>query len=294
MKKVMPYLLIALFVPQTDLHAQSPIVQQIINSVNIDSLIYFVRELSGNVPTTINGTSQTILSRHKDQPGNALAEAYIRQKLEAYGLITTTQSFGSTGKNVFARQLGTQYPNKQFIINAHYDALPSGSIAPGADDNASGTAAVIEAARIFTKHSFPFTIVYALWDEEEIGIFGSNYYATQAAAVGDSIIGVITLDGLGYDFNNGGVVNIQNRANVSLVQLYDNMVEVNKQYGIHLGIVQTPPYAFSDHANFWYNGYDAILLSIDVNSYDWQYNQTVNDLVHFLSQPDYLKTAKLA
>jgi len=237
MKKVMPYLLIALFFPQTDLHAQSPIVQQIINSVNIDSLIYFVRELSGNVPTTINGTSQTILSRHKDQPGNALAEAYIRQKLEAYGLTTTTQSFGSTGKNVFARQLGTQYPNKQFIINAHYDALPSGSIAPGADDDASGTAAVIEAARIFTKHSFPFTIVYALWDEEEIGIFGSNYYATQAAAAGDSIIGVITLDGLGYDFNNGGIVNIQNRANVSLVQLYDNMVEVNKQYGIHLGRV---------------------------------------------------------
>ncbi len=84
MKKVLQFLLISLFFLQTNLFPQSPIVQQIINSVNIDSLIYFVEELSGEVPTIINGTSQTILSRNALQPGNALAETYIlvQQKLE--------------------------------------------------------------------------------------------------------------------------------------------------------------------------------------------------------------------
>jgi hypothetical protein len=71
MKKVLQSLLITTFVLQISLFPQSPVVQQIISSVNIDSLIYFVRELSGDVSTILNGTSQTILSRHKYQPGNA-------------------------------------------------------------------------------------------------------------------------------------------------------------------------------------------------------------------------------
>ena len=100
MKKILQFLLISLFILQTNLFPQSPIVQQIINSVNIDSLIYFVRELSGEVPTIINGTSQTILSRHRDQPGNALAETYIKQKLESYGLPVTVQNYSATGNNV--------------------------------------------------------------------------------------------------------------------------------------------------------------------------------------------------
>ena len=66
MKKFLQFLVILLFILQTNLFPQSPIVQQIIDSVNPDSLIYFVRELSGDVPTIINGTSQTILSRNKN------------------------------------------------------------------------------------------------------------------------------------------------------------------------------------------------------------------------------------
>ena len=188
MKKSLLFFIISIFILQTNVLPQSPVVQQIINSVNQDSVIKFVRELSGNIPTIINGTSQTILSRHKLQPGNALAETYIKQKLQNYGMTTTIQSFSTTGKNVLGVQTGTEFPNKKFIICAHYDDMPSGTTAPGADDNASGTAAVIEAARIFSQYSFPFTIVYALWDEEEQGLIGSDYYATQASNAGDSIL----------------------------------------------------------------------------------------------------------
>ncbi len=156
---------------------QSPVIQNILNQTNTDSLMHFTKELSGVIPTIINGTPQTIVSRHNNQPGNALAETYIKQYLESYGLQTTIQSFSTTGKNVYAVQPGTEFPNRKYIICAHFDCMPSGTLAPGADDNASGTAAVIEAARLFTQYSFPYTIIYALWDEEEQGLIGSAYYA---------------------------------------------------------------------------------------------------------------------
>ena len=89
MKKSLLWVLMMVLVPQTHLRAQSPVIQAIIDSVRIDSFIFVVKELSGEVPTTINGIPQTILSRHRDQPGNALAEGYIKQKLESYGLATT-------------------------------------------------------------------------------------------------------------------------------------------------------------------------------------------------------------
>ena len=76
-------LFISIILLSSNIFSQSPVVQQIINAAKQDSLIYFVRELSGNIPTIINGTSQTILSRNKHQPGNALAETYIKQKLQS-------------------------------------------------------------------------------------------------------------------------------------------------------------------------------------------------------------------
>uniref|UniRef100_A0A7V2ZME3 M28 family peptidase n=1 Tax=Ignavibacterium album TaxID=591197 RepID=A0A7V2ZME3_9BACT len=274
--------------------AQNPTVQQIINSVRQDSLVYFVRELSGNVPTVVNGQTVTIVSRNKNNSANELAKDYIKQKLQSYGITTTIQNFSSTGNNVLGTQPGTQFPNQKFIICAHYDDMPSGSIAPGADDNASGTAAVIEAARILSQYSFPFTIVYALWDEEEQGLVGSNYYATQARNVNDSIVGVVNLDMIAYDSNNDGIVNIHNRSVANSVELYQKMVEVNSQYGINLGIVSyNPGSTYSDHASFWTKNYGAILLIEDDNDFNAYYH-TTSDLVQYFNQPYFTKSAKLA
>ena len=294
MKNFLRLFIVSIFILQSNVFPQSPFVQQIINSVNQDSLIQYVKELSGVVPTIINGTPQTIVSRHKLQPGNALAETYIKQKLQSYGLTTTIQSFSTTGKNVYAVQPGTEFPNQKYIVCAHFDAMPSGSVAPGADDNASGTAAVIEAARIFSQHSFPYTIVYALWDEEEQGLIGSDYYATQAANAGDSILGVINMDMIAWDSNNDGVANIHNRAVGSSVELYNKMVEVNTQYGINLTLVSyNPGSTYSDHASFWSAGYGAILLIEDNNDFH-SYYHTVNDLLQYFNQTFFVKNSKLA
>ena len=73
-------------------------------------------------------------------------------------------------------------PNQQIIICAHFDSKPYSGPAPGADDNGSGTSAVLEAARILSKYKTDYTIIYALWDNEEIGLRGSAYYAQQASS----------------------------------------------------------------------------------------------------------------
>ena len=282
-----------IFILPSNLFPQSPVVQQIINSVNQDSLIFFVRELSGNIPTIINGTSQTIVSRHKLQPGNALAETYIKQKLQSYGLTTTIQTFSTTGKNVYGVQTGTEFPNKKYIICAHFDDMPTGTTAPGADDNGSGTAAVIEAARIFSQYSFPFTIVYALWDEEEQGLVGSEYYATQAANAGDSILGVINMDMIAYDGNGDGNADVHTSSIANTTSLKDKMLEVNLVYGINLDLDVVPAQPYSDHQSFLDHGYGAILLIEDDNDFHPQYH-TVNDNLSYYNQPYFVKMSKLS
>ncbi|MBK6681102.1 MAG: M20/M25/M40 family metallo-hydrolase [Ignavibacteriales bacterium] len=145
----------------------------------------------------------------------------------AIRLTTTLQSFSTTGKNVIGVKTGTQFPNQKYIICAHFDDMPSGATAPGADDNGSGTAAVMEAARILSQYTFPYTIVFALWDEEEQGLVGSAYYANQASIAGDSILGVVNMDMIAYDANNDNKANLHVRATAQSMDLYNKMVEIN-------------------------------------------------------------------
>jgi hypothetical protein len=294
MKKLLLTNLLFIVLSQANF-SQYPIVQSVINETNLDSLIFFVEELSGEVQTMIGGSPYTIASRHKNQPGNDKAADYIKQKLDSYGLVTYNQSgWSSTGRNVYGVQTGTDFPNQQYIICAHYDDMPSGPIAPGADDNASGTAAVIEAARILSGYSFPFTIIYALWDEEEQGLDGSDYYATQAANQGDSILGVINLDMIAWDSNNDDVVEIHANGLNSSQELKDKMLEVETDYNIGLNIqVPSSPTTASDHASFWYRGYGAVLLIEDFQDFNAYYH-TTNDKIQYFNQPYFHKMAKLA
>jgi len=296
MKKAL-LMLIILFGVQSALHSQSPVVQAVIDQTNIDSLTYFVKELSGEVQTIINGNPYTIVSRRWNHAGNDMAANYIKEKLESYGLPTYDQYFGTGGgRNVYAVQLGTTYPNKKYIICAHYDDYtPSGTVVPGADDNASGTAAVLEAARIFRNYSSAFTLIYALWDEEERGLLGSDYYAQQAALAGDSIMGVLNMDMIAYDSDNDGVGEIHIRSIANSVSLKDEMVLVNNTYslGVTPSIIN-PGTGASDQASFWDRNYGALLLIEEYYGGDFNaYYHTVNDLISHFNIPYYLKMSKL-
>jgi len=295
MKKTLQALLIILGI-QFSLYSQSPTIQGIINQTNIDSLSYFVRELSGDVQTIIGGQPYTIVSRRYNHAGNDMAANYIKEKLESYGLPTYDQYFGTGGgRNVYAVQLGTTYPNKKYIICAHYDDFTySGTVVPGADDNASGTAAVLEAARIFRNYNSAYTLIYALWDEEERGLYGSAYYAQQAALAGDSIMGVINMDMTAYDSNSDNIAEIHTRPIANSLALKDEMLSINSLYSIGLTLqVINPGATYSDHASFWNNNYGAILLI----EYDYDFNpyyHSSNDLIQYFNMPYYLKMSQVS
>ncbi len=270
-------------------------VTQVINSVKTDSLMKFVNELSGNVPVNIAGTQYTITSRYKSSTTNNVAANYIKQKLASYGLQVFDQNFSSTGRNVYAVQTGTVYPDQKYIICAHYDDMPSTGLAPGSDDNASGTAAVIEAARIFSQYNTEYTIVYALFDEEEQGLIGSDYFATQARNNNELILGVLNADMIAYDNNNDGKINIHTATYANSVTLANNMKSINTNYSIGLvSTIYNPGSSASDHASFWYKNYGAVLLIEDYYGSDFNdYYHTSNDKVAYFNIPYFGKCTKL-
>lgn len=113
--------------------------------------------------------------------------------------------------NVVAVQRGTRYPDRYVLITGHYDSRASGSNdatsdAPGANDDASGTAAVIEAARVLSRYRFDKTIVYGALVGEEQGLLGGQQLAAYAKEQGWTIEGVLNNDIIGNTEGIGGHV----------------------------------------------------------------------------------------
>lgn len=272
----------------------NPIVSQIIESVSIDSLTKFVNELSGEIPVVINGNTVTITTRYYNSASNNLAADYVKQKFEGYGLQAYDQTFNS-GRNVYAVQTGSTYPDQIYIICAHYDDMPSSGLAPGADDNGSGTAAVIEAARILKDYELKYTVIYAVWDAEELGLLGSHYYAQQASGSSMNIQGVVNMDMIAYDSNNDGKAEIHTKNIAGSVAMKDSMLKINNDYSIGVtASVINPGLTASDHASFWTYNYSAILL---IENYYGDFNayyHSSSDLISHFNFPYFEKCAKLS
>ncbi len=289
MRKLFTFLLLSFFFQQ-GMAQTNPLVQQVINNVNIDSLTQFVNELSGEVPVIINGQPVTITSRYYNTSTNDKAADYLKQKFDAYGLQTFDQTF-SYGRNVYGIQTGAVYPDQYFIICAHYDDMPSSGLAPGADDNGSGTCAVIEAARVLKDYTFDYSIIYAVWDAEELGLLGSAYYAQNTTL---NILGVINMDMIAWDSNNDNLAEIHTRNIANSVALKDSMLMVNTDYsvGIQPSVIN-PGITASDHASFWNQGITAVLLIENYYGDFNQYYHTSNDLIDHYNFPYFEKCSKL-
>jgi len=115
-------------------------------------------------------------------------------RLESLGFTVERHAY-ATGINVVGVRMGTTEPNRRVLIGAHYDHIRG---CDGADDNASGVAGVLEAARVLATASYPRTLVVACWDEEERGLIGSRAYATRARANGDTIDAYFNFEMIGY------------------------------------------------------------------------------------------------
>jgi hypothetical protein len=238
--------------------------QDVLQKVNLDSLTTTVRVLSGETGSTNGGAGDTIHTRWYSESGNRLAAGYLRDKLESFGLTTQLQSFvglfNVVGNNVLAEQVGDVVPQCKYIISAHFDsASDSNAVAPGADDNASGCAAVVEAARLLSRYTTAYSIVYALWDQGNLSLRGSDYYATMARSHGDSILGVLNLEMLGWDSNNDSLMDIHSSRIGRSTELADTVVLVGELYDIGLRpVIYSPAYSGTDHVSFWRSGYSAI------------------------------------
>jgi len=269
----------------------NPAVENIINEVNLDSLIYYLRNLSGEDSVVVYGENTRIEHRVSNW-GNNLAADYLTQTLEGFGLTTYVQEYSDNGKNIYAVQEGTVYPDEYYMICAHYDAVDYYC----ADDNGSGSSGVLEAARLFSDIQFEYSIIYALWDEEEIGLIGSNYYATQAASNGDVIHAVINMDMISWDGDDDMVVEIHSSYQANSNDLSDYIVEVNELYEIPLTpVIELPGTTASDHSRFWDNGYAAVLIIEEYFGGDFNpYYHTEEDRIAILNMPYFHEMAKLS
>jgi hypothetical protein len=116
------------------------------------------------------------------------------QRFTEYGYDTRLHEY-ETGVNVIGVKQGLQPEAPQVIISAHYDHIAE---CQGADDNASGVAALFEAARVLADAQFTNTLIVACWDEEEDGLIGSKAYATQADGDGDEILAAFVFETIAY------------------------------------------------------------------------------------------------
>ncbi len=276
--------------------AQHPIVQSVLEEMSIDSMMLYVSELSGELPVDVGNGPELILSRHKNNPGNAISQAYIQQKLEQFGYTPVVQTFSATGNNVVVTKPGIVPGADPVLLCAHYDAMPGGFLdAPAADDNGSGTAVLLEAARILAGREHEHPIIFGFWDEEEQGLVGSAFHAGGLAANDVTLRAVINVDAIAYDGNGDTKARIHSRPIGNSHEIADSVFSVRGQYNIDLDLILTVPGAtYSDHASFWNEGYGAILVIEEFGADGNPFYHTPNDKIEHFDVPYYEKLARLS
>ena len=205
-----------------------------------------------------------------------LARTNIFNEFQSYGLAVTLEPFqysGNTYFNVVATQLGTALPNEQYIIGAHYDSVSN----PGADDNASGVALVLEAARIVSQMSSARTIKYIAFDREEQGLVGSSAYVLDH--LGDDVRGMISTDMVAY---NTGVNSADLHCGAGSAGLQTALSQAVGLYGIDLGYALLGATSNSDHAPFEAAGYQACLLIEDWGNPNYHTQQDSVDTPNYI------------
>ena len=167
------------------------------------------------------GTRHTLSSQTDPKRGIGAALDWTEREFKSFGLSTVRPCDTVTGRRVptptrvcdmVAIQRGTERPNDVVIITGHIDSRVSDVMdftkdAPGANDDGSGTAAVIEAARVLSKGKFPGTIVYAALSGEEQGLLGGKILADYAKAQGWNVIANLNNDIIGNSCGSDKVCN---------------------------------------------------------------------------------------
>jgi hypothetical protein len=193
--------------------------QEIADTVSQERIHAVVEKLVGF------GTRHTLSSQTDPKRGIGAALKWTGEEFGRYSracgncLAVVTPSDTVTGRrvptptkvtDVIAVQRGSADPNRVVMISGHIDSrvsdvMNAAADAPGANDDGSGTAAVIEAARVLSKHKFPYTIVYAALMGEEQGLLGGKVLADYARAQGWEVIAQLNNDIIGNSCGSDGL-----------------------------------------------------------------------------------------
>jgi Tol biopolymer transport system component len=175
-------------------------------------------------------------SKFITQPGNQKAAEFIFNTLKSFGYEPEYQWFEARGvrtANVIATLRGTTNPELIYVVSSHYDSVERG---PGADDDTSGSAALLEAARILAGKPMPATIKFAWFTGEEAGLLGSREFVRQAVGAGARIVGALNNDMIGFAnddrldntirYSNAGLRDLQHAA----AFLFTNLITYDSKY----------------------------------------------------------------
>jgi hypothetical protein len=262
-------------------------IQAMINQVTLPAVSSTNGNLSGENAVIIGGSPYTLLTRYSrsDIPIQK-ATQYAFERLNALGLAAVYHEYDLPGsglrRNVIAEQAGVTQPERILLITAHLDSTSGDpyNLAPGADDNASGSTAVLLAAQILSQYSFDCTLRYALFTGEEQGLIGAEAYAAQVDALGENVESVLNLDMIAYNSDAAKIIELHTRpGNASDAALAALFSDVNAAYGLGL-VPEIEPSGIqaSDHAAFWQYGIPAILAIEDFEDFTPYYHTTGDTL----------------
>jgi hypothetical protein len=258
----------------------------------LDSIVARIKEDSVEA---IDTRLMNFHTRYVYTDSNDLAQEYIRQKFLSYGYTDVeTDVFYPSGwpaHNVICTKTGTDFPDKIIIIGAHYDSYNTQSdpmiFAPGADDNGSGTVAVLEAARALADVPTSKTIIFIAFDAEEIGLVGSDFFAGNALASGMDIELMLNMDMIGYDPSYSGWIFYGTN---SVSQGYaDLAVDLTNTYTSSMGYSAAAG-GSSDHYPFAQRGYRFVYAQeSEFNTPGWH---TDIDIISRLNIPYWTDVAR--
>lgn len=261
------------------LDTPDPFVQAFINQVNQSTALDYVRKLSGEIPVRIGSNNHLFSTRFTPNSDAAQkATRYVHDHFESLGLTTYYDYYNldfrgidyGERRNVVAEQRGTLYPEQVYLVTAHLDSRSetdnsSVYLAPGADDNASGTTAVLMAAEVLSQYSFAYTLRYVLFTGEEQWMEGSRPYAASLNARREQVMGVLNLDMIGYDSGGASEFELHIRpgeaGDFAIANTFSQVIDT---YRLNLNPrIISDSLNFSDHEAFWRYDYPAALAMED-------------------------------
>jgi hypothetical protein len=225
----------------------------------------------------------SISTRYSFTRGCRQAEQYVYDKFDSLGLTTSFFDFQYSGtdmRDVIGQLNGVVHPESVIIVCAHLDCtseMPE-QLAPGAEDNGTGTAVVLEAARALCGQRMDLSVRFVAFSGEEQGLIGSECYAAYVQAQGENISAVLNADMTGYSGLYAEDMHIFSDPNSFSLGAIGAHILANYTSLDTVSHYEPSPRYGSDHYPFAIRGYRSIFFIDAWQGFDWYpYYHTIAD-----------------